>query len=94
MYLTKTLAIPRLDETDCMKIVALKAYNGESAVYGALQDLLSSDELDITDDELLTHICIRRGAEAEQYPLSGVVLQQSIRIGLLSGRGGSDAFKM
>lgn len=61
MYITKTLAVPKLNESDCMKIIDLTEYDGESIVYGTLKDIIQFADFDITDDELLAHICVRRG---------------------------------
>lgn len=61
MYITKTLAMPKLDDTDCIKIVDLGDYDGGSIVYSVLNDIIHLDDFDITDDELMAHICIREG---------------------------------
>ena len=61
MYITKTLAMPRLDETDCIKIVDLADYDGDSVVYHTIKGIIRLADFDITDDELLAHICIREG---------------------------------
>ena len=61
MYITKSLAIPNLDKSDCIKIVNLSDYDGDSIVYRTLKDIIRLADFDITDDELLAHICIRAG---------------------------------
>ena len=61
MYITKTLAVPRLDGSDCIKIVDLADHDAESVVCGVLRGLIRLGDFDITDDELLAHICIRAG---------------------------------
>ena len=61
MYITKTLAMPRLDVTDCIKIIDLKDRDGESIVCDVLRELIRLGDFDITDDELLAHICICKG---------------------------------
>lgn len=61
MYITKTLAMPRLDKTDCIKIVGLADYDAESIVYSTLKEIIGLADFDISDDELLAHICIKTG---------------------------------
>ena len=61
MYITKTLAMPKLDVTDCLKIVDLADYDGDSTVYRVLKEIIRLADFDITDDEFMAHICIREG---------------------------------
>ena len=63
MYITKTLAMPTFEITDCIKIVDVRDYDGESLVYDTIKHIFrfGIDEFDISDDELLSYICIREG---------------------------------
>jgi hypothetical protein len=63
MYITKALAVTALDGTDCIKIVGVKDFEGESVLYSTIKDMIyyQIDEFDISDDELLAYICIRKG---------------------------------
>lgn len=63
MYITKTLAMPTFEITDCIKIVDIRDYDGESLVYDTIKHIFrfGIDEFDISDDELLSYICIREG---------------------------------
>ena len=63
MYITKTLAMPTFEITDCIKIVGVRDYDGNSPLYDTLKHIFSCriDEFDISDDELLSYICIREG---------------------------------
>ena len=63
MYITKTLATPKLNYTDCIKIVDVKDYTGDNATYNIIRNMMRFriDEFDISDDELLAHICIAEG---------------------------------
>ena len=60
MYITKTLALPALNETDCIKITAVKS-DRESPLLNTLRFLMTQDDFDIADDELLAHIAIAAG---------------------------------
>ena len=60
MFITKTLAFPHLDGTDCIKIS--KINDGEnSLLYSILRELIWQSEFDLSDDDLLAHICIKKG---------------------------------
>ncbi len=60
MYITKTLACPKLDETDCLKIV--KINEGEQTLlYSTLCELMWQDDYDLSDDEILGHLCVKKG---------------------------------
>lgn len=63
MYITKTLAMPTFEITDCIKIVNIRDYDGDSILYNTIKHIIQFhiDEFDISDDELLTYICIREG---------------------------------
>lgn len=63
MYITKTLAMPKLDYTDCLKIVDVRDFDSDSVLYSTIKYMIRFhiDEFDISDDELLAHICIREG---------------------------------
>ena len=62
MYITKTLALPTFEITDCIKIVDVRDYDGISPLYDTLKHIFRRiDEFDISDDELLSYICIREG---------------------------------
>lgn len=63
MYITKTFAMPTFEITDCIKIVDVKDYDGNSPLYDTIKYIIHRRiaEFDISDDELLTYICIREG---------------------------------
>ncbi len=63
MYITKTLAMPTFEITDCIKIVDVKDYDGNSPLYDTIKYIIHRRiaEFDISDDELLTYVCIREG---------------------------------
>ncbi len=63
MYITKTLAMPKFDTTDCIKIVDVRDYDGDSILYNTIKHIIRFriDEFDISDDELLAYICICEG---------------------------------
>jgi hypothetical protein len=59
MYITKTLAFPHLDESDHLKIVKLE--EGEpTLLYSVLRELMWMDDYDLSDDEILAHLCIHQ----------------------------------
>ena len=51
MYITKTLAMPRLDASDCLKIVAVSD-ECKTPLGEVLRGLLRAADFDISDDEL------------------------------------------
>ena len=63
MYITKTFAMPTFEITDCIKIVDVKDYDGNTPLYEVLRHIFRRriEEFDISDDELLSYICIREG---------------------------------
>ena len=63
MYITKTFAMPTFEITDCIKIVDVRDYDGNSPLYDTLKYIFRRRiaEFDISDDELLSYICIRTG---------------------------------
>lgn len=64
MYITKTLALPHLDETDCLKITKINISNAEyeeNRLLKVIKELLLLRTFDISDDELLFHICVSEG---------------------------------
>ena len=63
MYITKTFAMPTFEITDCIKIVDVRDYDGNSPLYDTLKYIFRCRiaEFDISDDELLSYICIREG---------------------------------
>lgn len=63
MYITKTFAMPTFEITDCIKIVDVRDYDGNSPLYETLKHIFRRriKEFDISDDELLTYICIHEG---------------------------------
>ena len=67
MYITKSLAIPNLDKSDCIKIVNLSDYDGDSIVYRTLKDIIRLADFDITDDELLALISRVTRLYAQNY---------------------------
>ena len=58
MYITKTFAMPTFEITDCIKIVGVRDYDGNSPLYDTLKHIFSCriDEFDISDDELEEYI--------------------------------------
>ena len=60
MYITKTLAMPRLDASDCLKIVSVSD-ECKTPLGEVLRGLLRAADFDISDDELLAHLCVREG---------------------------------
>ena len=60
MYITKTLATPKLDKTDCLRIDDI-TYCGESLLLDVLADLQKTGEWDVSDDELVASIFIKKG---------------------------------
>ena len=63
MYITKTFAMPTFEITDCIKIDGVRDYDGNGPLYEALKHIFRRriEEFDISDDELLTYICIHEG---------------------------------
>ena len=63
MYITKTLALPTFEITDCIKIIDVTDYDGNTPLYDTLKHIFRCriDEFDISDDELLSYICIHEG---------------------------------
>lgn len=63
MYITKTFAMPTFEITDCIKIVDVRDYDGNSPLYDTLKHIFRHriKEFDISDDELLSYICICEG---------------------------------
>ena len=63
MYITKTFAMPTFEITDCIKIVDVKDYDGNCPLYDTLNYIFRRRiaEFNISDDELLTYICIHEG---------------------------------
>ena len=63
MYITKTLAMPTFEITDCIKIIDVNDYDSNSPLYETLNHIFRRriEEFDISDDELLTYICIHEG---------------------------------
>lgn len=63
MYITKTLAMPTFEITDCIKIVDLKDYDNNTPLYDTLKHIIRRriNEFDVSDDELLSYICIHEG---------------------------------
>lgn len=60
MFITKTLALPRLDESDHLKIDNIKK-DEHSPVLDTLREIMWQDDFDISDDEFLAHMCVRAG---------------------------------
>ena len=63
MYITKTFAMPTFEITDCIKIIDVNDYDRNSPLYETLNHIFRRriEEFDISDDELLTYICIHEG---------------------------------
>ena len=61
LYLSKTLALVHFDEKDNLKITRINDTANESAVLQALVTLGQMHEFDVSDDELLAHMCAGRG---------------------------------
>ena len=63
LYLSKTLALVHFDEKDNLKITRINDTANESAVLQALVTLGQMHEFDVSDDELLAHMCAAHGQE-------------------------------
>lgn len=61
MFITKTLALPHLDETDHLKIVRINETDVHTDLLDTLCEIGKQDDFDLADDELLAHLCVRRG---------------------------------
>ncbi len=61
MYISKTLAMPSLNETDFLKITRVNRIDEEDALLVVIKELIKHHTFDISDDELLLHICVHKG---------------------------------
>lgn len=60
MFITKTLALPHLDRSDCLKILFVRD-TCRTELADVLRGIMNQEDLDISDDELLAHLCVRKG---------------------------------
>ncbi|MBQ8207710.1 MAG: hypothetical protein IJZ89_03140 [Clostridia bacterium] len=61
MFITKTLACPKLDASDCLKIISITNNDIHTPMLDNLREIVKLDDFEISDDELLAHMCIHEG---------------------------------